>query len=53
VSVGWPALVSVLGEYVAAGLSKFVIRPAAVQPGEGALERFIAEFVEHMTPLQT
>lgn len=53
VSVGWPALVSVLGEYVAAGLSKFVIRPAAVQHDEGALERFIAEFVEHMTPLQT
>jgi probable F420-dependent oxidoreductase len=53
VPVGWPALVSVLGDYVAAGLSKFVIRPAAVQQDEGALERFIAEFVEHMTPLQT
>jgi probable F420-dependent oxidoreductase len=53
VPVGWPALVSALGDYVAAGLSKFVIRPAAVQQDEGALERFIAEFVEHMTPLQT
>jgi probable F420-dependent oxidoreductase len=53
VPVGWPALASVLGAYVAAGLSKFVIRPAAVQRDEGALERFIAEFVEHMTPLQT
>jgi probable F420-dependent oxidoreductase len=53
VPVGWPALVSALGEYVAAGLSKFVIRPAAVRQDEGALERFIAEFVAHMTPLQT
>jgi probable F420-dependent oxidoreductase len=53
VPVGWPALVSALGEYVAAGLSKFVIRPAAVQQDQGALERFIAEFVGHMTPLQT
>ncbi len=53
VPVGWPALISLLGDYVAAGLSKFVIRPAAIQQDEGALKRFIAEFAEHMTPLQT
>lgn len=53
VPVGWPALVSALAEYVDAGLSKFVIRPAAVRQDEGALERFVAEFGEYMTPLQT
>jgi probable F420-dependent oxidoreductase len=53
VPVGWPALVSVLGDYVDAGLSKFVIRPAAVAQDEGAFERFLAEFAEHMMPLQT
>jgi probable F420-dependent oxidoreductase len=53
VPTGWPALISAVGEYVDAGLSKFVIRPAAIRHGEGALDRFIAEFAEHMTPLQT
>jgi hypothetical protein len=51
--VGWPALVEMVGEYVDAGLSKFVVRPAALGPEDGALDRFVAEFVEHMTPLQT
>ena len=53
VPTGWPALSSVIGQYVDAGLSKFVIRPAAVAEDDGALERFLAEFAEHMAPLQT
>jgi len=36
--------------YVKAGLSKFVIRPAA--PGEGGIERFVDEFVAQMLPLE-
>jgi probable F420-dependent oxidoreductase len=53
VSVGWPALRDRIGEYVAAGLSKFVVRPAAMPGGNGELGRFIADFAEQMLPLQT
>jgi len=52
IPVGWPALRDRIGEYVAAGLSKFVVRPAAAQLGDGAVQRFIAEFTEQMLPLQ-
>jgi hypothetical protein len=37
-------------EYVAAGLSKFVIRPASA---EQPLAGFLAEFITEMLPLQT
>jgi probable F420-dependent oxidoreductase len=53
IPVSWAALTDLIGEYVAAGLSKFVVRPAALAPGEGALAEFIGEFVQQMTPLQT
>jgi probable F420-dependent oxidoreductase len=51
--LSWPALRDMIGEYVEAGLSKFVVRPAALGPGEGPLAEFIGEFVTQMTPLQT
>jgi probable F420-dependent oxidoreductase len=53
IPLGWLALRDMIGEYVAAGLSKFVVRPAALAPGEGPLTEFISEFVTQMTPLQT
>jgi probable F420-dependent oxidoreductase len=53
VPVSWPALRDLIGEYVAAGLSKFVVRPAALQPAERAIADFIDQFAEQMMPLQT
>jgi probable F420-dependent oxidoreductase len=53
VSVGWQALIAAIGQYVDAGLSKFVIRPAAITQDEGEFDRFLAEFAEHVMPLQT
>ena len=53
VPASWAAARRMIEEYVAAGLSKFVIRPASVVPGVSSLERFIEEFVAEMTPLQT
>jgi probable F420-dependent oxidoreductase len=45
----WPQARALIEAYVAAGLSKFVIRPA----GSTSLDRFIGEFCEQMLPLQT
>jgi probable F420-dependent oxidoreductase len=53
IPLSWAALADQIGQYVAAGLSKFVVRPAAVQPDEGSLEQFLADFAEHLAPLQT
>jgi probable F420-dependent oxidoreductase len=53
IPLGWRALRDMIGEYVEVGLSKFVVRPAALAPGEGALTEFIGEFVAQMIPLQT
>jgi probable F420-dependent oxidoreductase len=53
IPVSWPQLQDLIGQYVAVGLSKFVVRPAAIGAGEGTLEKFVAEFAEHMMPLQT
>jgi probable F420-dependent oxidoreductase len=53
IPLSWAALADQIGQYVAAGLSKFVVRPAAVQQDEGSLEQFLADFTEHMAPLQT
>jgi probable F420-dependent oxidoreductase len=47
----WAAARRMIEEYVAAGLSKFVIRPA--QPANQDASRFIDEFVAELTPLQT
>jgi probable F420-dependent oxidoreductase len=50
VATSWPDARRMIEEYVAAGLTKFVIRPAAAETSFGVfLERFVAE----MMPLQT
>jgi probable F420-dependent oxidoreductase len=53
IPASWAALRELISEYVAVGLSKFVVRPAALAPGDGALHAFIDEFVAQLTPLQT
>jgi probable F420-dependent oxidoreductase len=50
IASGWPQARRMVGEYVAAGLSKFVIRPAETPPDLG---RFVEEFAREMMPLQT
>ena len=40
----WSAARRMIDEYVAAGLSKFVVRPAALSADSGAMEQFIEEF---------
>lgn len=53
VPAGWDAAKRMIGEYVGAGLSKFVIRPAAVpSPSAGALSQFLDRFAREMMPLQ-
>ncbi|RBY86864.1 TIGR03854 family LLM class F420-dependent oxidoreductase [Blastococcus sp. TF02A-26] len=47
---GWDELRRVVSEHVAAGVSKFVVRPAA--PPE-SWERFVAGFCAELLPLQT
>ncbi len=53
IPLSWAALRHMIEDYVEAGLTKFVIRPAALGPGESPLTEFIGEFVAQMTPLQT
>jgi probable F420-dependent oxidoreductase len=48
----WPDAQRMIGAYIEAGLSKFVIRPASL-PGSGGLEYFVDEFAAEMMPLQT
>jgi probable F420-dependent oxidoreductase len=48
----WTDARRMIGAYIEAGLSKFVIRPASL-PGSGGLEHFIDEFAAEMMPLQT
>ena len=48
--VGWDALIDVIGEFTAVGVSKFVVRPA-VTPEDWP--RFIDEFVERLLAVQT
>ncbi len=50
VAASWPDARRMIEEYVAAGLSKFVIRPAAALPSFGP---FLDQFVSEMMPLQT
>ena len=47
----WADAQRMIEAYVAAGLSKFVVRPTSHVPG--GLERFVDEFVTEMMPLQT
>jgi probable F420-dependent oxidoreductase len=46
----WAAARALIEEYVAAGLSKFVIRPAGTPD---SLDRFLDEFTTQLRPLQT
>ena len=48
----WAAAREMIGGYVEAGLSKFVVRPALPQAAAGGIEEFIAEFAAEMLPLQ-
>jgi probable F420-dependent oxidoreductase len=51
VPANWAEAKRMIEEYVAVGLSKFVVRPA-LPPRGGSIERFIEEFVAEMMPLQ-
>jgi probable F420-dependent oxidoreductase len=46
----WADARRMIGAYIDAGLSKFVVRPVALS--DGGLERFVDEFVAEMMPLQ-
>ena len=50
VADSWSAARTMIEEYVAAGLSKFVIRPAGTP---AALNRFLDDFAAELMPLQT
>jgi probable F420-dependent oxidoreductase len=52
IAASWADARRMLEEYVAAGLSKFVIRPAAVSPAPAALDDFLGRFAEELMPLQ-
>jgi probable F420-dependent oxidoreductase len=49
----WADARRMVEQYVDAGLSKFVVRPATVSPAPGALEDFLGRFAVEMMPLQT
>ncbi len=49
---GWADARRRVEEYVDAGLSKFVIRPAAVSSAPGGLEDFLGRFAAELMPLQ-
>ena len=50
VATSWPDARRVIEAYVAAGLTKVVVRPAGAGPAAG---RFLDQFVSEMLPLQT
>ncbi len=52
VAVGWADARRMLEEYVDAGLSKFVVRPASVSMAPGALEDFLGRFAAELMPVQ-
>jgi probable F420-dependent oxidoreductase len=52
VAVGWADARRMLEEYVDAGLSKFVVRPASVSMAPGALEDFLGRFAAELMSLQ-
>ncbi len=49
---GWAGGRRMIEEYVAAGLSKFVVRPATASDAPGELEEFLGQFAAEMLPLQ-
>jgi hypothetical protein len=50
VPVGWAAAKRAIEQYVLAGISKFVIRPAAPP---ASLDDFLSDFTRELMPLQT
>ncbi len=50
VASSWPDARRLIEQYVAAGITKFVIRPAATAP---SLDGFLGQFEREMMPLQT
>jgi hypothetical protein len=45
IAAGWPQLHRQLDAYLAAGLTKFVIRPALPSDVIGFIDRFVAELI--------
>jgi probable F420-dependent oxidoreductase len=45
IATGWPALHRQIDAYIAAGLTKFVIRPAGHEPTDEFVDRFVAELL--------
>ena len=41
-----------IGQYVEAGLTKFVVRPASGLPGPASFGSFVDGFVRELVPLQ-
>ena len=52
VAADWSTARRMVERYVAAGLSKFVVRPASASSTPGALEEFLHGFAREMMPLQ-
>ena len=50
IPAGWPAARALIEQFIAAGLTKFVIRPAAETL---SFERFLDDFAREVMPLQT
>ncbi len=53
VAAGWDGARRMIGQYVEAGLSKFVVRPASGLPGPASFGSFLDGFVRELMPLQT
>ena len=49
---GWAGAGRLIEQYIEAGLSKFVIRPASPPPGPASFAPFVADFVRELVPLQ-
>jgi len=49
-AAGWPEARRLIERYTAAGLSKFVVRPAVIS---GSFDRFLDDFLRELKPLQT
>jgi probable F420-dependent oxidoreductase len=52
VPTSWASARRMIEEYVNAGLTKFVVRPAAVSPAPDAFDQFLEPFVSELMPLQ-
>ena len=52
VPTNWADARRMIEEYVNAGLTKFVVRPAAVSAAPNAFDEFLEHFVADLMPLQ-